>query len=322
MAHGAMGLAAAAHPQLAQQAARPHVRRRRPGRLHDRRRGRGADRPLRHGGHGSGPHPHDGAIAARRPRRGLRRRHGPGELVGRRRRDRVGRLQRRVGAGAAGGPPAGDHLTHGARIQEPRPGARGRRPGRRRLGERHPDRRRVAAARARGQPRRGGARPGAAPLPRGGHPLVDGGRGRPRRALRRDGRSRPGAQPALDAAGRLTGRRDPRPEHAHPARRTAARAARGRPRRAAAVLRLAAERLPARGPEAQPAPRHPRCLGRRHRLRRLRAARAVRPDRGPLASRCWNSIWDAARSRRSSGPPDTDPISRGWSSRCSTRAAA
>ena len=39
-------------------------------------------------------------------------------------------------------------------------------------------------ARARGQHRRRRARPDAAPVPRGGHPLVDGGRGRPRRALR------------------------------------------------------------------------------------------------------------------------------------------
>ena len=134
-----------------------------------------------------------------------------------------------------------------------------------------------------------------------GHPLVDGGGRRPRRALRRDGRPRPRPQPALDAARRDAGGRDARPERAHRAGRDAARPARRRPRRAAALLGIAAERVPAGRPEAGPAAGHARRLGRGERASRSPGRRSAsrRPrSRTPRRSR---STWTRG------GDPD-DPL--------------
>ena len=70
-----------------------------------------------------------------------------------------------------------------------------------------------------------------------------------------------GAQPAVDAAGRLAGP-DARPERAGRDRGAAGRPVRRRVRRAGPVLRLAAQRVRAGRPEAGPAAGHPRRLGR------------------------------------------------------------
>ena len=112
-----------------------------------------------------------------------------------------------VAACRAGWPPGArrDHHADRRGLPQPRPAPGRRRAGRRRLGQRGPDRRGAAALRATGDAGRRRARPDAADLPGPRHPVVDGRVGPARRALRRGAGPGPGAQPAVDAAGRLAG---------------------------------------------------------------------------------------------------------------------
>ena len=215
-----------------------------------------------------------------------------------------------VPAAAAELPPA-VALAHAARVPQPGPAPRGRRAGRRRLGERRPDRRRAACARAaRSRIAVGEHVRAAAPLPRRGHPLVDGRGRRPRRAAttrsttwsaraasRRcssSGRRRPTLDlNALTGAGRPAGR---------PARR---RSATGRPcspgrcRTCCALADLKLGRL---------LDTH-RRLGAPSRPRRRGAARALRPTAVPTRPAARAATSAAAGSGPSSGPPATGPSS-------------
>ena len=124
-----------------------------------------------------------------------------------------------------------------------------------------------------------------------GHPLVDGGGRRPRRALDRDGRPRPGPQHARRCSSPAGGATlDLNALTARGARLVGRLA--GDPRPAAAVLRLAAQRLPAGRPEARPAARHARRLGGR-RGHRGAAPGALRADGG--AGRTRRSSCDLER---------------------------
>ncbi len=131
------------------------------------------------------------------------------------------------------------------------------------------------------RPRRRGARPRAAPVPGPGHPLVDGGRGRARRALRRGGRHRPGATRPLHAARGLRRAGDVRSQRAHRHRDQAGRPARRHQRRSGAVLRFPPQQVRAGRSQAGTAPRHHRRVGGGQRGRRLGAtAASVRAHRG------------------------------------------
>ena len=114
-----------------------------------------------------------------------------------------------------------------------------------------------------GHARRRGARPNAAHLSRQGHPVVDGRVGAARRALRRDPRPRPGSQPAVDAAGRLTRAQNRRPQRAARTRRATGRPAGRHPGRDGAILRLVGQHVRVGRPEARTAARHLRRMGGR-----------------------------------------------------------
>ena len=167
----------------------------------------------------------------------------------------------RVPAVAEAVPAVGDD-AHADDVPQPRPARRGRRAGGRRVGERGADRPRDPALGPAGHVGRRRARPGAPRVPRPGHPLVDGGGRRARRALRRGGRHRAGPPRAVDAARRLARASDLRPQRAHGHRRAAGRSLGRHPRRPRAVLRVVAEQVRAGRPQARPAARHRSTSGR------------------------------------------------------------
>ena len=185
MAHPAVGLAAPAHPELDDPAARARLRRRRPGRL-PRRAPRWSELLDDYAADAGAPvrDRHDGHLGPARPAaatwcetdRGTW--HAPHRRGGDRRhpRRRCRRWPRRC--------PPGITSVTARGLPQPRPAARRRRAGRRRLGERRPDRRRAAALRPAGDPGRRRARADAAHLPGPRHPVVDGRVGPARRALR------------------------------------------------------------------------------------------------------------------------------------------
>ena len=141
----------------------------------------------------------DGGYVVRRPTatweaqavvlatRRLQPRHGPGRRAVAARRARPG---------------------HAAGLQAARRAAAGPRPGRRRLGHRPADRRRAAALRPRGHGRGRRARAHAEDLPGPRHHVVAGPDRPPRRALRRGRRPRPRPPRPLPAARRHAGSRD------------------------------------------------------------------------------------------------------------------
>ena len=311
MAHGAMGLASAAHPQLAVSAPRSRLRRRRPRRLHDDARGRRVHRRLREGDRRAGPDRHDRDLGVP-DRRRLSGRHGPGRVAVPDRRARHRLVQRapparrgRTGAVVGGEPHAHDLPQPGSARRRWRAGGGG-------IGERRADRQRAPTLRASGHPGRGRTRPGATPVPGAGHPLVDGGSRRARRALRRGGRHRPGPPGPVDAARRLTRTGRLRPERAHGHRRAAGRAPRRHPRRSGPVLRVAAEQVRAGRPQARSPARHHRRVGYGERPRRLGPAAApLRADDRGRADAARPRPQPAARSRRSSGRPGTAPTTPG-----------
>ena len=201
--------------------------------------------------------------------------------------------------------PAGITTVTTADYRNPEPASGRRRAGRRRLGERGPDRRGAAALRAAGDAGRRRARADAADLPGPRHLVVDGRVGSARRALRRGAGPGPGAQPAVDAAGRLAGAGDGRPQLAAPARGAAGRPIRRHPRRDGAVLRVPAATC-ARWPTSSwagcwtPSTRGRTGPGSAWRTRR---SGSRRPScRHP--SRCRRASAPV-RSRRSSGRPAT-----------------
>ena len=210
MAHAAVGLAAAAHPELDDPAARLRLPRYRPGRLPQRTGGHGDARGLRGCIRGAGTDRHDGDLGQGRRRR-VPRADRPGNLA---RADGGAGLRGGHSAGGAGAGAAGagrDHLGHPGGLPQPGRAAPRRRAGGRRLGQRDPARRRAAPLRAPGHARRRRARPHATHLPRPGHPVVAGVLGGAGPALRRGRRSGAGAERAVHAAGRLA-RPDGRPE--------------------------------------------------------------------------------------------------------------
>ena len=164
------------------------------------------------------------------------------------------------------------------------------------------------------------ARPRAADVPGPRHPLVDGGGGRARRALRRGRRHRAGAPRAVDAARRLAGARDVRPQRA---RRSIGVQLVGRLAgingRPGAVLRVAAQQVRAGRPQARPARSTPSTSGRRRPASTTRCRRRTGSRRPRCRARRRSaSIWPAARSRPSSGRPASAPTTPGSTSTCST----
>ena len=115
-----------------------------------------------------------------------------------------------------------------------------------------------------GHARRRGARPDAAHLSRQGHPVVDGRIRATRRALRPDSRPRPGSQPAVDAADRITRSRNARPQRTQWARGAAGRTVGRHPRRDRAILRLIGQHVRVGRPQARTAARHHRRVGDRN----------------------------------------------------------
>ena len=229
VAHPAVGLAAPAHPELDDPAAGLRLPRRRPGRLPHRARGGPAARGLRR----ASAAPVRSGVTVTSVRPGWPRLPGV---------DRSGNLDTRPRSWSrparprcrlvpAVPVPTGITTVTARGLPQPRPAATRRRAGRGRLGERRPDRRRAAPLGAAGDPRRRRARADAADLPRARHPLVAGRGRRARRALRGAARPGAGAQPAVDAAGRLATAGDGRPHRAAAARRAAGRAVRRRPGR-------------------------------------------------------------------------------------------
>ena len=177
-----------------------------------------------------------------------------------------------------------------------------------------------AAVRAAGDAGRRRARADAAHLPGPRHPLVDGRVGRARRALGRDPGPGAGAQPAVDAAGRL-------------ARATldltalrrlgvrAGRAARGRPGRVGAVLRVAAQRVRAGRPQAGPAAGHPRRLGRPGRASTPSRRSGSRRPSCRTRPRCRRALGRRRDRDRSSGRPATARTCPSSTPACSTARA-
>ena len=208
MAERPLGLAAAAHPQLDEPAARLVLCGHRPGRLHGRTGAGPLPGALRRLVRRSGAREHD-----RRTRRGARRwparGHRPADLA-RAQRGR-GDRDREPGLRAAGrrrdrppDPPADRRPLPGTS-----PDSRRRSAGGRRLGVRSPDRRRAAPVRATGHHLGGPAFPGTAPLPGPRHSLVAGPRRDPRPDHRSDARRTvgpPGAVASAVRPQRLPGR--------------------------------------------------------------------------------------------------------------------
>ena len=218
VAHPAVGLAAPAHPELDDPAAGLRLPGRRPGRLP--RASPEVVRLIEDYATESAAPVLTGTTVTVGPAgwSRLRRPHRPGQLA---RADRGGRDRRDRGrqrAGPAGRPGSRrDHDGDRRGLPQPRPAPGRRRAGRRRLGQRGPDRRGAAALRAAGDAGRRRARADAADLPGPRHPVVDGRVGPARRALRRGAGPGPGAQPAVDAAGRLAAAGDGRPQRVAPA---------------------------------------------------------------------------------------------------------
>ena len=310
MAHPALGLAAPAHAQLDDPAARATPTRRRPGRVHDRCRGRRVDRRLCEGGRRAGPRP------TRRSRPSARRTTASSSRPTGRRGGRDGR------AGAAG--------------RQRRLRARRRPTGRRRRASRAvglPDYRRpedlptaacwwsapsasgvqiaeeVHALGPAGHAGRGRARADAPHVPRPGHALVDG-RGRPpRRALRRGPRPAARPQPAVLPARRLSRarRRSTSTRCTEPGVRLVGRLAGIRDGVAQFsgslpnVCTLADLKLGRLLDTASTSGRRRRASTPSSRGARRRA------DARPRPRRRWTSTCAAARSARSSGPPVSGP---------------
>ena len=197
----------------------------------------------------------------------------------------------------------------------PGPRARGRR-----LRDGHPDRRRAAALGPRGHDRRWRARPHAPHLPVAGHHVVARQHRPSRRALRSGRRPRARPQRALAAARRDAGPHRPRPQRAGVPRGRARGAVRGGARRHGLLLRLAAQRLHARRPQAQPPARHHRRLGGGGRARRRDGARV--PSRPACRTpHGWPSTSSPTATRRWSGRQASAPTTRGSSCPCSTARA-
>ena len=208
-----MGLAAAAHAELAEPAARLRLRGRRSRRLpHDAGDHR-LHRALCRCDFGPGPDPHQRDLGAPQRRR-LQGHHQPGRLALPDRRARNRRVQHPAGPSGRRGGAVGDRHAHADAV--PQSGsARGRgRARRRRLGHRHADRRRDPPLGPTRDPRGGRARPRAARLSGQGHPVVDGRRRGARRALRRGRRYRQSSQRAVAATGGLPRAPDGRSQRA------------------------------------------------------------------------------------------------------------
>ena len=321
LAYATVGLAAAAHAELAEPAARPALRRPGPRRLHDDGRGGRLHRALRRGRAGSGPDRHRRDVGAP----GRRRLPGADQ----RRRDQVpdrGRGQRRLQpADGAAVQRGGAGLGHPADpVRLPRPGPPPRRRGARgrSLGDGRTAGRRAGAIGPAGDPLGRRARPDAAYLPRPRRALVDGPDGRLGRAVRRGRRPDPGPAPSVAAAGRYARTRHPRPQRARRPGRRAGRPVGDRAGRRGPVLRWAAQRVLTRRPQARAAAGRLRRVGPGpRRRRRCRPARALSRRPGCRRPHAGSSTCAAARSARSCGPPAFGPTTGGSTCPWSTRRA-
>ena len=193
--------------------------------------------------------------------------------------------------------------------------------GRRRLRERCPDRRRAAAFGAAGDPRRRRARADAADLPRAATSCG----GSTRRVCSTSATTR---QPDLVRARslpsmQLVGSPQRATVDLNALRRRGVRLVGrfvGVRDDVAQFSGVAAQRLRARRPQAEPPAGHARRVGRPGGDRR-RGAAAVRPDRTPGVARPVGARAARAGSRRSSGPPATAPTCPSWTPACSTARA-
>ena len=254
LAARALGLAAAAHAELAEPAARPPLRRRRPGRVHDH-----APRWSRS----------SSGFAARSRRRCAPTRPSPRcaapttatvVTTDQRRRSRArtvvlasGACNRADRAGARAPPcrPSVEQL-HAVRLPQPRPARRRRRARRRRVGDRRPARRRAAAVRPAGHALRRRARADAAHLPGPRRAVVDG-------RVRASGTSATTRSTTSPAPGGCRRRSSSAPRSGRRSTSTRSTDARRRARRPLAgvrdgrraVLRRPAQRLRAGRPQAE-----------------------------------------------------------------------
>ena len=272
---------------------------------------------LREGHRGAGADRHDGDVGAPHRWR-LPRRHRPG---------RVGLPDRRAGHGGVqpcrGCPPSPRRSPRSVttltpmEYRNPDAARRGWGAGRRRVGDGGADRPRDPALGPPGHVGGRRARAGASRVPGSGHPLVDGGGRRARRALRRGGRHRASAPRAVDAARRIARASHLRPQRAHRHRGEAGRPARRHPRRPRPVLRVVAEQVRPRRPQARPAARHHRRVGDGQRHGRRRAAAApVRADGRARAADARPGSRQRGDPDRSSGRPASGPTTPGstWTS--------
>ena len=186
----------------------------------------------------------------------------------------------------------------------PRRAWRARRGG---VGHRRAAGRRDPAHRAGGHHRGRRTRAAAADLSGPRRVLVDGGRRGLRRALRRDGRSRPRSSPSVTAAGRDSRSPLDRPERAGRPRCARRRAAVRHRRRRRPVLRRPAQRLRAGRPQDEPAARS---------FRRVGACGAAVRDRGAGAVRTGScAVRSGARTRPPAGRHRHDRVGDGISPR-------
>ena len=128
------------------------------------------------------------------------------------------------------------------------------------------------------------------------------------------------AQPAIDAAGWHPRRRCPRPQRPDCPGSAARRPAERHPRRAGAVLGIAAERLRAGRPQARTAARHPRRLGRRVGLDVPEPPERLLPTAVPSPPQLELDLR-SGEIRTILWATGYRPSSPGSSSRCSTPAA-
>ena len=319
VADRAMGLAPPAHAELAVPAPRLRLRRRRPRRVHDDARGRRLHHRLREGHRRAGADRHDGDVGAPRPTTATASRPTRASGSARPSCSPPARSTCRACPSFAEAVPAS--VTTLTPMDYRNPGeladggvlvvgasATGR-----------ADRPRDPALGPSGHAGRRRARAGPARLPGPRHPLVDGGGRRARRALRRGGRHRAGAPRAVDAARRIARARHVRPQRAHRHRRAAGRPPRRHPRRPRPVLRVVAEQVRPRRPQARPAARHHRRVGdgQRH-GRRDTAAAPVRTDGRARAADARPRSHQRGDPDRSSGRPASGPTTPGSTSTCST----
>ena len=324
VADRALGLAPAAHAQLAEPPARLRLRRRRPRRLHDDARGgrasstRYADRDRRAG---ADRHDRSRASAASTAATASRPTTGAG-----RRRPWCSPAARSTAPhvpDVAAALPAAIDERHAARLPATRPAARRaacsssarRPPGIQIADELHRSGRPVTARRRRA--RAHAARPTGAATSCGGCDatgLLD------ERYDEVDDLVRGRHVPSPQLVG-TPDRARPRPQRPHAPGRRARRAARRDPRRHRPVLRLAAQQS-----ASSPTSSWTRLLDtidewalgdrprRRRRRRRTGPSRRASTDRAAARARPAR----AARSRRSSGRPASAPTTRGSTCRCST----